>query len=93
MTRSRAILFVVVLFILSGAVALAQIGNGFDLSWSTIDGGGGTSTGDSFALAGTVGQSDASDAMTGGTYTLQGGFWAGVPPKYDVYLPVTVRDP
>ena len=91
MTRGRAVLFVVILFILSSAVALAQTGDGFDLSWSTIDGGGGTSSGGAFSLSGTVGQPDASVAMTGGSYTLQGGFWAGVPPTYEMYLPVTAR--
>jgi len=43
----------------------------------TIDGGGGTSTGGSFALSGTIGQHDASGSMTGGAFLLTGGFWAG----------------
>jgi hypothetical protein len=47
----------------------------FDLSWNTIDGGGGTSTGGSFALSGTIGQPDAG-TMSGGIFSLQGGFWA-----------------
>jgi hypothetical protein len=47
----------------------------FDLSWNTIDGGGGTSTGGSFSLSGTIGQPDAG-AMSGGNFTLVGGFWA-----------------
>lgn len=49
----------------------------FDLSWHTIDGGGGMSTGGSFVLSGTIGQHDAAPgAMTGGTFELAGGFWA-----------------
>lgn len=58
-------------------VALAQSGGGYDLTWSTIDGGGGTSTGGGFELSGTIGQPDASaaNAMTGGNYALTGGFW------------------
>jgi len=47
----------------------------FDLSWHTIDGGGGTSTGGSFALSGTIGQHDAG-VMSGGSFELVGGFWA-----------------
>jgi hypothetical protein len=39
------------------------------------DGGGGTSTGGVFAVSGTIGQPDAG-AMSGGNYTLQGGFWS-----------------
>jgi hypothetical protein len=56
--------------------ASAQSGGGYDLSWWTIDGGGVTfATGGTFNLGGTVGQPDASHALTGGTYSLTGGFW------------------
>ena len=41
------------------AGVFAQTGGGLDLSWFTVDGGGGTSTGGSFSLDGTVGQADA----------------------------------
>jgi hypothetical protein len=54
--------------------AKAQSGGGFDLSWSKIAGGGGTSTGGVYAVSGTIGQPDAG-AMSGGNYTHQGGFW------------------
>src|SRR5262249_44547601 len=49
----------------------------FDLSWSTIDCGGGTSSGGVFTLSGTIGQADASPsaAMTGGNFSITGGFW------------------
>jgi len=56
------------------AQATAQSGGPYNLNWSTIDGGGGTSTGGVYAVSGTIGQPDAG-AMGGGTYTLQGGFW------------------
>ena len=46
------------------------------ITWSTIDGGGGTSSGGAFTLRGTIGQHDASAPMTGGTFSLTGGFWA-----------------
>jgi hypothetical protein len=42
--------------------------------WSTIDGGGGRSSGGDFALVGTIGQPDAGK-MAGGDYKLSGGFW------------------
>ena len=58
-----------------GASAHAQF---VDLSWSTTDGGGGHSSAGAFQLAGTIGQADASDGLTGGGYTLTGGFWPGV---------------
>lgn len=56
--------------------AMAQSGGSYDLTWNTMDNGGGTSTGGTYLMRGTVGQSDAGD-MSGGTYRLQGGFWRG----------------
>ncbi len=53
----------------------AQSGGGYDLRWNTIAGGGTTfSAGGSYLLGGTMGQSDAG-TMSGGAYTLNGGFW------------------
>lgn len=48
----------------------------FDSSWHTIDGGGGTSSGGTFVVTGTIGQPDAG-TMNGGTFTLEGGFHGG----------------
>ena len=56
--------------------AKAQSGGGYDLSWSTIDGGGGTSTGGVYSVSGTIGQPDAGATMTNGQYSVTGGFWA-----------------
>ncbi len=55
--------------------ASAQSGGGYDLSWWTIDGGVTFATGGAFNLGGTVGQPDASNPLTGGFYSLTGGFW------------------
>lgn len=67
------------------AVILAQ---SYDISWHTIDGGGGTSTGGGYELSGTIGQPDASaaDALTGGGYTLTGGFWPGAVPACGTFV-------
>src|SRR5512138_2169118 len=53
------------------ATALAQP---YTIDWSTIDGGGGTSTGGVYSVSGTIGQPDAG-TLSGGPYTLTGGFW------------------
>ena len=45
----------------------------YSIDWSTIDGGGGTSTGGAYSVSGTIGQPDAG-TMSGGNYTLDGGF-------------------
>src|SRR3989304_4093527 len=58
----------------------AAVAQQFEVSRFTIDGGGVMrSTGGDFELSGTIGQPDAG-AMTGGDFTLNGGFWfEGVP--------------
>ena len=51
--------------------AFAQL----DIPWSTVDGGGGMSEGGEFRVSGTIGQPDAQYGMTGGVFTVDGGFW------------------
>jgi hypothetical protein len=48
----------------------------YSIDWYKIAGGGGTSTGGTYAVSGTIGQHDAGGPMTGGNYSLTGGFWA-----------------
>ncbi len=60
------------LILLAPAVGMAQT---YSLDWTTVDGGGGTSTGGVYAVSGTIGQPDAG-TMSDGTYTLDGGFWS-----------------
>ncbi len=48
----------------------------YSIDWYKIAGGGGTSTGGTYQVSGTIGQPDASSAMTGGNYSLTGGFWS-----------------
>lgn len=48
----------------------------YSINWYKISGGGGTSTSATYQVSGTIGQPDASGAMTGGSYSLTGGFWS-----------------
>jgi len=48
----------------------------YSIDWYNVAGGGGTSTGGVFSVSGTLGQPDAGLAMSGGIYSLSGGFWA-----------------
>ena len=81
----------------SGAPVAAQTGGAYDLSWWSVDGGGGESTGGQYALAGAVGQPDAG-TLQGETYDLAGGFfggWTDAPtsaPTHDVFLPAVLRE-
>jgi hypothetical protein len=56
-------------------VATSVHSQNFSIDWHTIDGGGGTSTGAVYSISGTIGQPDAG-TMSGGGYSLDGGFWA-----------------
>jgi hypothetical protein len=53
--------------------AMAQ---NYAIDWHKVSGGGSTSTGGTYSVSGTIGQPDASGAMTGGSYSLTGGFWS-----------------
>jgi hypothetical protein len=48
----------------------------YSVDWYKIAGGGGTSTNSQYSLSGTIGQPDASGAMSGGNYSVTGGFWS-----------------
>lgn len=50
----------------------------YEISWYTIDGGGGQSSGGQYVLTGTIGQADAG-YLGGDNYELLGGFWVGGP--------------
>ena len=81
MKHSRLISYILATVLCASAAALAPLGGGdFDLSWHTIDGGGGFSAGGDFELEGTLGQHDAGP-MTGGDFELAGGFWPGAVPQ------------
>jgi len=65
------------IMLLFNTLSHGQSGGQFDLSWSAIDGGGGTSSAGQFQLHGTIGQTDAG-TLAGGNFKLEGGFWSGV---------------
>jgi hypothetical protein len=88
------ILLSVLALLLFVSLAFAQ---NYDLSWWTVDGGGGTfSQGGNYTLGGTIGQPDAG-LMSGGNYTLGGGFWGGGslaagPGSGTVFLPIVLKN-
>ena len=66
--------WILLLVILTATAASGQ----YELSWYTIDGGGGQSSGGDFSVIGTIAQPDAAWS-SGGDYELLGGFWPGGP--------------
>ncbi|MBK8986683.1 MAG: hypothetical protein IPM39_11475 [Chloroflexi bacterium] len=80
MKRQRTVLLLlaVVLCLTAVATLLAlpeQAPNALSIPWWTVDGGGGTSSSSVFTVSGAAGQFDAGQQMTGGSFTLTGGFW------------------
>jgi hypothetical protein len=99
LTLAALLLTTVLLSVSLVGRALAQTGDGYDLSWWTIDGGGGTvSDGDiRYTLTGTSGQSDVGQVLAGGDFILAGGFLPGFNAGYGrggnkVYLPIIMKN-
>lgn len=85
--KRTAILLALALFLLTGTALAA---NPYELLWYSVGGGGSPSEGGHYALSASIGQ-PAADSMSGGQYSLNGGFWSGIPPRYPLYLPVILR--
>jgi hypothetical protein len=69
----KIVIFIVLLLAGSRSALRAQ---SYSIDWYKISGGGGTSTGGVYAVSGTIGQHDAGGPMSGGNYSVTGGFWA-----------------
>ena len=80
------------------AAVYAQAGDGYDLTWNTVDNGGVTfSNNEGYTLGGTAGQPDAAVWSGEGGYTLSGGFWSAVsggaaPGGGKIYLPIIMKN-
>jgi hypothetical protein len=48
------------------------------------------SSGGSYLLSGSIGQPDAG-SMSGGSYTINSGFWGGASINYTIYLPLVLK--
>jgi hypothetical protein len=50
----------------------------YSIDWYKVSGGGGTSTGGVYSVSGTIGQPEAGSALSGGNYSVTGGFWSHI---------------
>lgn len=98
----KVLIMMIGLMLLISAIIQAQerdqpmlLGANYDMPWWTIDGGGGTSTSDTFSVSGTIGQPDAG-LIAGGTYLVSGGFWNNEGALqgflYSAYLPTVMNN-
>ena len=63
----------------------------YSVDWSKIAGGGGSSTGGVYSVSGTIGQPDASGELSGGQYSVVGGFWSFIAVPTPGAPPLTIR--
>jgi hypothetical protein len=90
---SRGRIATLLAVVLLGSLLLVSIvlaaPESYEILWSTVDGGGGSSSNGIYSLKGTIGQPDAG-AMSNGEYKLAGGFWAGAATasEYEIYIPL-----
>ena len=77
-----ASLFALVFCFILLSFAFCLHAQSYSVDWHKIAGGGGTSTNSQYSLSGTIGQPDASGAMSSGPvtgtnyYSVTGGFWS-----------------
>ena len=62
-------------FLLLVAAAWSGSAQSYSIDWHTMDGGGAMSTNGQYSLRGTIGQPDAGPTMSGGNFSVSGGFW------------------
>ncbi len=93
MMRRKIFLLVLLVCLISGPVILAAPDGGLAITWWTVDGGGGRSTGGPYVLTGTAGQPDVYTNDCG-RYFLVGGFWTpptGLTGICELFLPFITR--
>ena len=62
--------------LLASGLSFTALGQQYSIDWHKVAGGGGTSSNGQYTVSGTIGQPDAGAPMSGGNYSLTGGFWA-----------------
>ena len=75
--KFRAPSWVVALFLSLLIPGLAQAQQ-YSIWWHSLAGGAATSTGGVYSVSGSIGQPEAGTGMSGGSYSLIGGFWSVV---------------
>jgi hypothetical protein len=72
---------------LTTAFCLSLSSQSYSVDWCKIAGGCGTGTGGSYRVTGTIGQRETGGALSGGRYSVTGGFWSLVSVAQTTGLP------
>ena len=93
LTRPKVCLDTLALLLATFACAVQA--QNYSIGWYKVSGGGGASSGGQFSVTGTIGQADSTAAMTGGSFSLAGGFWSflSLPPASGPSAPVITSIP
>ena len=86
-TRRVIVALLLLLLVVTAVTASAQSG-GYELVWFAVNGGGGSSGSSHYTLGGVAGQVGAGITMSGGEYTLVGGFWSAEASPWRLHLPL-----
>jgi hypothetical protein len=76
--------------LLTSAFCLCASAQDYTNKWSTVDGGGRSSTGGVYTATGTIGQPDAG-VIRAGEYTVNGGFWGIIAVQTPGAPPLSIR--
>jgi len=68
-TKTTALLSSILYF------SMANSGSGYEIEKATTVASGGTTSGSNYQIKGSIGQSEASNNITGGAYGINGGIW------------------
>ena len=89
--KTTTILLTLLLVLFAFTIIALAANGGYEITWFTIDAGGGRSAGGDYTLNGSIGQPDADSPASGGDYTIDGGFWPGSAISAHIYLPLVQR--
>jgi hypothetical protein len=90
--RLVVLCLVALLFLVAIQVVRAAEAPALTLGWWTVDSGGGSIHGGTFSINATVGQAEPG-SLSGGSYSLVGGFWADLQAALEkIFLPLVRKN-
>ena len=73
--RKTQLSLVLVVLLMLSTLLMGQAWAQYKITKHSINNGGGVSTGQNFAVTGSIGQKEASNSSSGGGFKVTGGFW------------------
>ena len=80
----KKFLFIFIFSVFIGTTSLAQSGGEFEITKSTVNNGGGISSGNGFVLTGSIAQT-VTQSSSNGDWQVDSGFWPSSPIVIDIF--------